>query len=91
VSFLQAFEAHAEGKDDLAVLSIAAEAGRILVSHDVRTMPRYFHQFVGQQSSPGLILIPQRLALGTAIEDLLLLWTASEDSEWINRICYLPM
>jgi len=47
--------------------------------------------FIGQQASPGLILVPQTLALGRTIEDLVLLWLASEDKEWINQICYLPL
>jgi Domain of unknown function (DUF5615) len=87
VSFVQAFEAGIAGKDDLAVLRIAADDGRILVSHDGRTMPRHFRAFVGRQASPGLVLIPQTLALGRAIDDLVLLWLASEDKEWINQIC----
>ena len=91
ISFLQAFEVGAAGKDDLTVLRIAADEERILVSHDVRTMPRYFHEFTHRQASPGLILIPQKLALSMAIDDLVLLWIASEDSEWVNRICYLPV
>jgi len=57
--------------------------GRILVSHDVRTMPRYFQEFVHRQSSPGLILVPQKLALSAAIDELVLLWIASEDYEWL--------
>ncbi|HUH61819.1 MAG TPA: DUF5615 family PIN-like protein [Terracidiphilus sp.] len=89
-SFVQAFEVGAAGKDDATVLRIAAELGRILVTHDVRTMPACFQKLIGRQSSPGLILIPQRLALGTAIEELALLWTASEADEWTNQICYLP-
>jgi len=55
------------------------------VSHDIRTMPRHFQEFIRKQASPGLILVPQRLALGAAIEELLLFWIASEDHEWINR------
>jgi hypothetical protein len=91
ISFLQAFEAGAAGKDDLTVLKIAAEKGCILVSHDVRTMPRYFPEFIHRQASPGLILVPQKLALSAAIEELVLLWIASESSEWVNQICYLPV
>jgi hypothetical protein len=90
VSFMQAFEVGAAGKDDLAVLQIASNQGRIVVSHDVRTMPRYFHEFI-RQSSPGLVLVPQKLPLSAAIEDLVLLWTACEDDEWLNQICYLPV
>jgi predicted nuclease of predicted toxin-antitoxin system len=39
VSFVEAFEVGAVGKSDPAVLGIAAREGRIVVSHDVRTMP----------------------------------------------------
>ena len=77
ISFLQAFEAGAAGKDDLTVLRIAAEKGCILVSHDVRTMPRYFHEFIHRQASPGLILVPQKLALYADVPAPLL--TAAED------------
>jgi hypothetical protein len=46
---------------------------------------------VRQRSSPGLILVPQSLPLHVAIDELVLLWGASEDYEWENRICYLPI
>lgn len=91
VSFLHAFEVSAAGKDDAAVLQIAAKEGRILVSHDLRTMPQAFRRFIAQQSSPGLILIPQKLELRTAIEELVIIWLASEAEEWVNRIHYLPL
>jgi hypothetical protein len=54
-------------------------------------MPRYFQEFVRRQSRPGLILAPQKLALSAAIDELVLLWIASEDYEWVNRICSLPI
>ena len=91
VSFIESFEAGSNGKDDLTVLEIAAGDGRILVSHDARTMPGYFRTFIARQESPGLILVPQRAALGRVIDDLVLLWLASDDHEWINQICYLPL
>ena len=85
------FEADAAGKDDPTVLEIAANEGRILVSQDVRTMPRHFSDYVQRHPSPGLILVPQKLPSGAAIEELVLLWVASEDKEWVNQICYLPI
>ncbi len=91
VSFLEAFQMGVAGQSDLAVLQIAADQARVLVSHDVRTMPRYFHEFIRTRTSPGIILVPQSLALSAAIEDLALLWTACEEDEWVNRICYLPL
>ncbi|MFZ0960312.1 MAG: DUF5615 family PIN-like protein [Terriglobia bacterium] len=89
-NFMQAYEAGTAGKDDPTVLQIAAEKNRILVSHDVRTMPPHFRHFIARQTSPGVILIPQKLPLSTAIEELLMIWLASEAEEWVNQIRFLP-
>ncbi len=90
-NFMQAYEAGTAGKDDPTVLQIAAELNRILVSHDVRTMPRHFRHFIARQNSPGVILIPQKLPLSTAIEQLVMIWLASEAEEWVNQIRFLPL
>lgn len=90
-NFVQAYEAGAAGKGDLTVLQIAAEQNRILVSHDLRTVPQHFRHFITHQASPGVILIPQKLPLSTAIEQLLLIWLASEAEEWVNQIRFLPL
>ncbi len=91
ISFLQASEATLAGKDDMAVLQFAASEGRVLVSHDVRTLPRYFEKFIRRQASPGVFLVPQNLASASVVEELLIVWVASDSSEWENRICYLPL
>jgi hypothetical protein len=49
------------GLPDPEVLAMAAESGRILVSHDRRTMVAHFVRFVEGRSSPGLIIVPQDL------------------------------
>jgi predicted nuclease of predicted toxin-antitoxin system len=90
-NFVQAYEAGAAGKDDLTVLRIAAEQNRILVSHDLKTVPQHFRHFIARQASPGVILIPQQLSLSTAIEQLVLIWLASEAEEWVNQIRFLPL
>jgi len=79
------------GLSDLEVLRIVAESGRALVSHDQRTMPVHFAAFISNQTSPGLIIISQHIPLGAAIEELLLIWAASEAEEWINRLVWLPL
>ena len=91
INFLQAFEVGAVGKSDSAVLQIAAGEGRILVSHDLKTMPQHFARFIIRHWSPGVILLPQRLTLSIAIEELVLFWLASEAEEWTNQLCYLPL
>jgi uncharacterized protein with PIN domain len=86
--------AHAAGLaalDDGQVLAIAATDGRILVTHDRKTMPKRFAEFVAKDMSAGVIVVPQKLAVNAAVEDLILIWGASESKEWINRIESLPL
>ncbi len=80
-----------EGTRDPEVLAFAAEHDRVLVSHDVNTMPRHFREFTRARTSPGLILIPQRLGIGTAIEELLLVWECNDAKDFSNQVLYLPL
>jgi len=73
------------------VLVVAARDGRILVSHDKRTLPRHFAEFIQSQPSPGVVIVPQHLAIAAAGEELLLIWHASTPEEWNNRIVHLPL
>ena len=79
------------GLSDPEVLALAASEGRILVSHDRKTMPRAFSEFVMATQSPGVFIISQKLDHLAAIEALLLVWAVSETEEWANRICALPL
>ncbi len=90
MDFQGGHETGLEGLPDEQVLEIAAREGRILVSHDVSTMPVYFADFISNQDSPGLILIPQELPIRIAIEELALIWGASEAQEYANLITWLP-
>jgi hypothetical protein len=54
-------------------------------------MPRHFGEFVRAQRSPGLLVVPQHLALRQVADDLILIWTATEASEWIDRVVFLPI
>lgn len=91
IDFLTAEAADLVGLKDPEVLAVAAGEGRVLVSHDQKTMPRHFAEFIAHTPSPGLLLIPQHLPIAAAVEDLLLIWFASEAQEWVNRIRYLPL
>ncbi len=46
IDFKSANAAGLEGKKDPEVLAIAAQEGRILVTHDRKTMPAEFGQFI---------------------------------------------
>jgi hypothetical protein len=66
-------------------------SGRILVSHDRKTMPGHFAQFIKRHTSPGVVLVRQRLDIGSAIDDLLLIWSVTQAEEWRNRLGFLPL
>lgn len=91
IDFQTAHVAHLAGITDLKVLDIVAESGRILVTHDRKTMPKHFAEFIQNRTSSGVILIPQKMSIRVAADDLLLIWMASEAEEWVNRIQVLPL
>ena len=91
IDFLSALAAELEGVEDPDVLAIAADEDRILVSHDVGTMPRHFRDFVSRQHSPGVLLISQKVPVGVAVESLIEIWAASDSAEWENQLTYLPL
>jgi hypothetical protein len=41
--------------------------------------------------APGVLLVPQSLDVATALEELLLIWVASEASEWADSLVWLPL
>jgi hypothetical protein len=91
VDFCGAREGGVIGVPDPVVLRIAAESGRILVSHDRKTMPGLLADFLKLSPSPGVIIVPQDLDIGAAIEDLLVIWAVSDAAEWQDRVGFLPL
>jgi hypothetical protein len=79
------------GMKDPQVLKSCASAGRVLVTHDARTMPHHFAEFIIQEESPGVFIVPQSMPVAAAADELILIWAASDISEWTNRICRLPV
>lgn len=91
LDFRDAHEGGLIGVPDPSVLRIAAESGRILVSHDRKTMPGHLWRFIDDSPSPGVIIVSQDLDIGLAIEDLLLIWVASDAAEWRNQLGFVPL
>ncbi len=91
IDFQTADAAGLAGLLDPRVLEIAASEGRVLVTHDHKTMPLHFSDFLSEHSSSGVLVVPQHIPPNAAVEELLLIWAATDASEWINRICCLPL
>jgi hypothetical protein len=80
----------ADGAPDSEVLRISADAGRVLVSRDARTMPAHFQRFIAGNESPGLLLIPSSRSVAAAIEGLLLVWLFWTPEDLRNQSRWLP-
>ncbi len=92
IDILDVKTARLRGIKDQALLELAAQQGRILITHDRNTMTRHFYRRVAAgESGPGLFIVPQQPhAVGEIVEALLLAWSASQIEEWWNRIVYIP-
>lgn len=72
--------------DDPSVLEWAAADGFIILTHDRRTMPPYAYERVAAGSDmPGLFVLSDRLAVGTAVGELHLIVECSRPQEWADR------
>jgi hypothetical protein len=77
--------------DDPIVLEWAANTNRILLTHDAKTVPKYANQRVQNGlPMPGVFLIKRMVSYGRVIDDLLMIYGASDPSEWENRVVFLP-
>jgi hypothetical protein len=91
VDFVSAQEAGLDGVPDLVLLDRAAAEGRVLVSHDRRTMIDHFRDHLAAgKSSPGLLIVSQGSAIGDVVEAVLYVWALSDPAELRDQAYYLP-
>jgi hypothetical protein len=77
--------------DDPSVLEWAALERRIILTHDVNTMPAFaFDRIRRNQPMPGMLVVSQQAALAGAIDDILLIAECSESGEYEGQVIYLP-
>jgi hypothetical protein len=79
------------GLPDRDVLALGAAEGRVVVTHDIRTFPSIFGEFVLATESAGVILVPQHLPFGIAIQSLVRVWEEFQPDDWKNRIVRVPL
>jgi hypothetical protein len=55
-------------------------------------MPAAAHaRLASGNSFPGLFMVQQLLPIGPMIDDIVLIWAASEQEEWRDQIVHLPV
>jgi hypothetical protein len=80
------------GADDPTVLAWAAQAGRIVLTHDVATMITFAYERIqAGLSMPGLFEVSRRVPAGLAIEEIILIAECSLEGEWEGQVRFLPL
>lgn len=78
--------------DDPGVLEWAAQEGRIVLTHDVNTMPKYAYlRVTAGLPMPGVIAVHLGAGIAEVIEDILLILEAAGAEEFQNQVVYLPL
>ena len=70
IDFKSANLADLVGKMDQQVLAIASQSGRVLATHDRKTMPAEFGKFIEAETSFGVVILSQRLAINEELRRL---------------------
>lgn len=80
------------GLDDPKILAWAASNERIVLTHDRNTMAGYADELASQdRAMAGVFVVHDRIGVGQAIDELLLIASCSEQDEWKQRIVFVPL
>ena len=92
LEFVRARDVGMSERPDAEMLTHAADNGFIVVSHDVNTMPSVASgRMSSGQKVSGLSMVKQSDPVREIISCLIAIWAASEDADWENPVCFLPL
>jgi hypothetical protein len=81
-----------QGLQDPPLLHEAAVLRRVLITHDLKTVPRHAYARVAAgEPMPGIIAVPDDLPIGQAIEHLHVVVECCGEHELDNQVLYLPL
>jgi Domain of unknown function (DUF5615) len=77
---------------DPIILEWADRHGRIVVTHDVQTMPGHaYARLDAGQRVAGVCVIPRFVPIDQAIDDLVTIAECGMESDWENQVHFLPL
>lgn len=77
---------------DPELLDWLASEKRILLTHDIRTMPGFVYERVQDGLSvPGIIEVKRSTPIGQAIDELEIMIGAGTDEDFENLVRYIPL
>ena len=92
IDIIRVQEQGLSGTDDRIILDWAAEHNRVVLTHDLRTMPAFAYERVGEnREMPGLIAMRPDIHIGTAIDDILLIVECLTPDELAGAVLRLPL
>jgi hypothetical protein len=92
IDLLTVVEAGESGASDREVLDLAQAENRLLISHDRKTMrPTAEQRIANGASIIGLFLVRRDKPMKAVVDDVLLIWAASEAEEWRDQIVFVPL
>jgi len=82
----------AKGTLDPEILEWCEENGFLLVTNNRKSMPRHLADHLASAKHvPGILVINPERGLGTMIDQLVLIASASSEEEYQDLIIYLPI
>lgn len=91
VDFIRVQDVGLDGKEDPFVLEWAAKEAKILVTHDVATIPDFVEaRLEAGLAMPGVFFVPRPCSIAEIIEEIVMLVQCSKPDEWVGRTLYLP-
>jgi predicted nuclease of predicted toxin-antitoxin system len=87
-----AHQADLSGATDPDLLAWAADEGRVLVTHDRRTMSDHVaDRLAAGEHIAGVVIVSRKLPFGRVIDDLEIIVMCSSQDDWIDIVRHLPL
>ncbi|MGH8596457.1 MAG: DUF5615 family PIN-like protein [Gammaproteobacteria bacterium] len=92
LDYVTAHQAGISAVDDPTLLRWAANDRRVLLTHDLKTMPGHIAAVIAAGDDvAGAVIVPHNVTLVQAIDELEIIITCSSEDEWVNTYRLLPL
>ena len=80
------------GADDPTILEYALKADRVLLTHDLETIPKFAYERIeAGLKIPAIFLAKKDLLIAQVIDEILLIYECCDEIELKGKIFYLPI
>ena len=81
-----------EGTPDPDLLAWCEENAFILVTNNRKSMPSHLDDHLASgRHVPGILVLNEKMGISETVEDLWLIWTTSDQEEYLDTMIYLPL